>query len=324
MDNDRLEILGQVAAWYYEDNVDQTVIAERIGKSRSMVSRMLQEAREQGLVEIRVTYPLKRDTEVETRLCQTFDLTEAWVLANPPVNDRTTLLRRLGRLGSRCLQTKLHNDIKIGIGWGASLHQFVRAMPSVRLENAMIIQIMGAAGHSDPMMDGTELARLLAQKLNASHRFLPAPLFVENEMIAQSLLQEISITETLALANQVQINLIGIGTIESRFSGLYRTGYFNEADMQAFKQAGVVGDVIGQLIDAYGNPVDLLVNQCVIGLELEALRSTPLVIGVAGDVVKAPAILATLRGRYLNALVTDAITALKVLELNDRDIVLAK
>lgn len=320
MDNDRLEILGQVAAWYYEDNVDQTVIAERIGKSRSMVSRMLQEAREQGLVEIRVTYPLKRDTEVEDHLCKMFGLTEAWVLANPPVNDRTTLLRRLGRLGSRCLQAKLHNNIKIGIGWGASLHQFVRAMPSVRLDNALIIQIMGAAGHSDPMMDGTELARLLAQKLNAGHRFLPAPLFVENEMIAQSLLQEFSITETLALARQVDINLVGIGTIESRLSGLYRTGYFSESDMKEFKQTGVVGDVIGRLIDAFGTPLPLSANQCVIGLELEALRRTPLVIGVAGDVAKAPAILATLRGGYLDVLVTDALAAIKVLELHDLEV----
>ncbi|MCB0153649.1 MAG: sugar-binding transcriptional regulator [Anaerolineae bacterium] len=319
MDNDRLEILGQVAAWYYEDNVDQTVIAERIGKSRSMVSRMLQEAREQGLVEIRVTYPLKRDTEVENQLCEMFDLAEAWVLANPPVNDRTTLLRRLGRLGSRCLQAKLHNNIKIGIGWGASLHQFVRAMPSVRLDNALVIQIVGAAGHSDPMMDGTELARLLAQKLNAGHRFLAAPLFVENEMIAQSLLQELSITETLALARQVDINLVGIGAIESRLSSLYRTGYFNESDMQKFKQTGVVGDIMGRLIDAYGNPVDLFANRCIIGLELKALRNTPMVIAVAADVVKAPAILAALRGHYINTLITDSLTALKVFELNRGD-----
>ncbi|MBE7470341.1 MAG: hypothetical protein HS114_14510 [Anaerolineales bacterium] len=66
MEDDRLELLGQVASWYYEDNLDQSVIAERIGKSRSMASRILQEAREVGLVEIKVTFPLKRDTELES------------------------------------------------------------------------------------------------------------------------------------------------------------------------------------------------------------------------------------------------------------------
>ena len=44
--DDRLEFLGQVASWYYEDDLDQSEIASRIGKSRSMVSRLLREARD--------------------------------------------------------------------------------------------------------------------------------------------------------------------------------------------------------------------------------------------------------------------------------------
>ncbi|HHJ07143.1 MAG TPA: hypothetical protein ENK24_06560, partial [Anaerolineae bacterium] len=127
MDKDRLELLMQVATWYYEENQEQSVIAKRIGKSRSMVSRLLQEARDQGLVEIRVRHPLQTDPELESQLVQTFGLSRAWVLADPP-NNYTLLLRSLGKLGARCLQQKLHDNIKIGIGWGASLHQLVRAM----------------------------------------------------------------------------------------------------------------------------------------------------------------------------------------------------
>lgn len=318
MDNERLELLGQVAVWYYEDQLDQSDIAERIGKSRSMVSRMLQEAREQGLVEIRVTYPLKQDTELEACLCQTFGLSEAWVLANPPTDDYTTLLRRLGRLGSRCLQQKLHDNIKIGMGWGASLHQLVRAMPKIPLEDATIVQVMGAAGHADPMMDGTELARWLAQKLNAYYRFLPAPQIVENETIAQSLLQEHSITQALSLAREADVMLAGIGTIESNLSGLYRTGYFSEADIVSFKESGVVGDLLGHLLEADGKVADIMINRCVIGLDIELLRTIPMVIGIAGAVIKAPAILAVLIGRYLDVLITDAVTALNVLDLYEK------
>ncbi len=316
MDNDRLELLGQVAVWYYEDNLDQSVIAKRIGKSRSMISRMLQEAREQGLVDIRVTYPLKRDTDLEIQLCETFHLPQAWVLANPPTNDRTTLLRRLGRLGSLCLHEKLKDDIKIGIGWGVSLYQLVRSVHKTELRNCKIIQIMGAAGHSDPMMDGSELAQWLAQKLNASHRTLSAPLFVENETIAKSLLQERSIHKTLSQASNVDISLVGIGTIDSRLSGLYRTGYFSEADMNDYKAEGAVGDLIGRFIDQDGHQLDLAVNRCIIGLNLEALRQVPTVIGVAGDTTKAPAILATLKGQYLHTLITEATTASHILELH--------
>jgi DNA-binding transcriptional regulator LsrR (DeoR family) len=316
-DKDRLELLVQVATWYYEENQDQSVIAKRINRSRSMVSRLLQEAREQGLVEIRVRHPLGTVPELENQLAQTFGLSRAWVLTDPP-NDYTLLLRRLGRLGARCLQQKLHGGIKVGIGWGASLYQLVRAMPEAPLDQAMVVQIMGAIGHGDPMVDGSELARWLAQKLVADHRFLLAPLIVENETIAQSLFQERTVTETLSLARQVQVTLVGIGTIDSSLSGLYRTGYFNEADIASFKKAGVVGDLIGRLIDANGNPVNLPLNRSVIGQDLETLGTIPTVIGIAGGVIKAPAILAVLRGGYLDVLITDAVTAIKVLDLHPK------
>ena len=57
MDQERLDFLAQIAVWYYEEGLDQETIAGRINKSRSMVSRLLDQAREAGLVEVKVLYP---------------------------------------------------------------------------------------------------------------------------------------------------------------------------------------------------------------------------------------------------------------------------
>ena len=57
MDQERLDFLAQIAVWYYEERLDQETIAGRINKSRSMVSRLLDQAREAGLVEVKVLYP---------------------------------------------------------------------------------------------------------------------------------------------------------------------------------------------------------------------------------------------------------------------------
>lgn len=316
MEDGRLELLGQVAVWYYEDNMDQTEIAQRIDRSRSMISRMLNEARDLGLVEIRVKFPFKTDQDLEARLCDVFNLSQARVLAAPPINDYPTLLRRLGRLGAQYLQDILHDDIKISIGWGASLHQLVQSLPGTPLQNASVVQIMGSAGHSDPMIDGSELARWLSQKLGAEHRYLPAPLIVKNEAIAQALLSDSLIANTLTLARQVDVALVGIGPVDSTLSGLYRTGYFTEADMDALKQAGVVGDIIGRLLDRNGNLADVPINCCIIGQDLETLKQIPQVIGIAGSPMKVLAILAALRSGCLDALITDAQTAEAILELH--------
>lgn len=315
-DDDRLELLGQVATWYYEDNMDQSVIAERIGKSRSMVSRMLQEAREVGLVEIKVIFPLKRDTGLETRLSQVFSLSQACVLANPP-DDRELLRQRLGRLGARCLQEHLYDGIKIGLGSGTTLHQVVRAMPEVALKEARVIQISGAIGSGSPVFDGSELTRWLSEKLSAAYSVLHAPLVVKDVALAESLLQDPAIANTLTQGSQVDVAVVGIGTINPTLSSLQRVGYLNDVDLDALHQIGAIGDILSRHFDENGHPVDLPANRRVIGLDLATIRSIPTVIAVAGNVMKAPAILAALRGGFIKVLVTDSCTAAEVLALQE-------
>ena len=50
------------------------------------------------------------------------------MLAQPPA-DHQTLLRRLGDLGARYLQGRIHENILIGVGWGTCVHAVVRVMP---------------------------------------------------------------------------------------------------------------------------------------------------------------------------------------------------
>jgi DNA-binding transcriptional regulator LsrR (DeoR family) len=315
MDAARANLLAQVAAWYYEDELDQEAIGLRINRSRSMVSRLLEEARRAGLVEVRVKYPLKTDAECESRLRKDFGLCDAIVLAQTPV-DHQTLLRRLGDLGARYVQSHLHDDILIGVGWGTSVHAVVRSMPFAPVTGGRVVQMIGAVGYGDPMVDGAELARWLAQKLNADYHYIAAPLLVESEVVAQALMRERSVAEALALAARVELAIIGIGTVDSAQSSLLRAGYITDEELRQLLELGAVGDIMARQLDAQGQILDVAVNKRVIGLhDIARLREMPVVMGVAGGVAKAAAILAALRGRYVNVLVTDRDTADQVFVL---------
>ena len=61
-------VLAEVAHLYYVNNLTQRHIAERIGVSRSKVSRMLRDARSRGLVEIRIHSPLVLETDLQDAL----------------------------------------------------------------------------------------------------------------------------------------------------------------------------------------------------------------------------------------------------------------
>jgi deoxyribonucleoside regulator len=167
MDEDRNDLLAQVAMWYYEEGLDQAEIAARINKSRSMVSRLLDQARDSGLVEVKVHYPLRTDAGLGAQLCAEFGLQSAQVLAEPP-DDYTLLLKRLGQLGARCLQQALRPGVVIGLSWGTAVHAVVSAMPVHPVPGATVVQLIGAVGHGDPWWTGGELGRWLAQKLTAS------------------------------------------------------------------------------------------------------------------------------------------------------------
>lgn len=310
-DDERLEFLGKVAAWYYEDNLDQSAIARRIGKSRSMVSRLLNEARERGLVQIRVRFPLRTDSELEHRLQDTFGLVEARVLRADSDWDMT--LRRIGRVGAIALQHRLRSGIEVAIGWGAALHSVVRAMPEIQLEDVTVLQVMGSIGDGDPEIDGSNLARTLAGKLAGDFRYLAAPLFVPNEDTARDLLADRTISHTLALAKEAEVGIFGIGSIDSRVSGLVRAGYFDQEEAPRLRAEGVVGDFMGYLLDEEGRIVDNPYNERIVAARPDAVATEGTVIGVAGNASKASAILAALRGGYVDVLVTDSDTAREVL-----------
>src|SRR5438552_15469213 len=76
--------LAKVAQLYYLDDLSQQEIAERLGTTRSNVSRMLKAAKQAGLVEIRVVHPTQRDRELEAALKRRYRLQEARVAPFDP------------------------------------------------------------------------------------------------------------------------------------------------------------------------------------------------------------------------------------------------
>ena len=53
----------------------------------------------------------------------------------------------------------------------------------------------------------------------------------------------------------------------------------------------------------------------VIGIDLTSLKCAPRVVGIAGGEQKVPAILASLKGRWINVLITDRHTAERLIAL---------
>jgi DNA-binding transcriptional regulator LsrR (DeoR family) len=111
--------------------------------------------------------------------------------------------------------------------------------------------------------------------------------------------------EVLDLASKADIALVGIGTVEPALSSMLRAGYLDEIQLREIQASGAVGDVCGLQFNQYGELLEIPLAGYAFGVDAATLRNFPLVIGVAGGAVKAPAILGALRARLISALVTD-------------------
>lgn len=311
---ERLRLLADVAEMYYWDGKDQAEIGRLIGVTRSMVSRMLTEARQLGIVTIQISRPIQTDVALQSALIQRFGLKSALVVRSEPEN-RLRLLSDLGRVAARTLQSILQPGMILALAWGTSTSATVDAIEPRPLPGIKIVQLVGAMGARNVEYDGHALVMRLAMKLGGEGYYLNAPFLCQSEQIAQSLLGTPGISQTISLGRQADIALLGIGSTQSEYSSFYLAGYVSQQELEQLQQAGAVGDVAGIHFDRDGNFCCDAFYRRLVTIRREDLLGIPQRIGVAGGAGKAQAILGALRSRLVNHLITDVAAARQVLAL---------
>lgn len=116
-DNEKRNMLASVANLYYNVEMTQNQIAERFFTSRSKISRMLKEARQLGIVEIKILEPWDRNVELEQEFMRRFALKDVRVISVKEANN-TMVLQKLGEVAAYYLDNLLNDNMILGISWG--------------------------------------------------------------------------------------------------------------------------------------------------------------------------------------------------------------
>jgi deoxyribonucleoside regulator len=301
---DRINLLADVAEMYYLDGKTQSQIAKRVGVTRSMVSRMLTEARRQGIVEINIRRPLRLDRNLEEALNQCFGLKQTCVVVIRS-NDGESRLHHLGAAAARLLKEYLKPNIVLGLSWGTAVSATVDALEIEAQTPVKIVQLVGALGSRNKAYDGHGLVARLEQKLGGEGFYLNAPYLMESAETARALLENKGVRETVELGKQSDLALMGIGSTDPRYSSFYIAGYLTLDELNQVRESGAVGDVCGLHFNPAGEPAALDFQDRLVTIDRRDLLNIPIRIGVAGGPGKVEAILGALRGGYVNHLVTD-------------------
>lgn len=311
--HDRANLLADVAEMYYLQDKNQAEIARVVGVTRSMVSRMLSEARQKGIVEIAIRRPLQPDRELEEALVKRFGLRSAHVVTIHSPED-AHLLQHLGNAGAQALRRYLSPGTVLGLAWGTSISATIDAVEVEAPLPIKIVQMVGALGARNNEYDGHGLVMRLAERLGGEGYYLNAPFICPSREIAHSLMDTEGIAETIRLAKKAKIALLGVGSIAPKYSSFYLAGYVPLEELVRLREAGAVGDVCGRHFDVHGRECHDDLSERLVAIQREDLLGIPVRIGVAGGPGKVEPVLGALRGEYINVLVTDSITARRVLE----------
>ena len=311
------QLLLDVATFYYERRLTQEQIAQRINTSRSTVSRLLDEARERGIVHIKINYPWQRQHELEDRLLASFGLQEARVLVGKQKSEEE-IRRGMGELTARLIDSHIDDGQIFGVSYGRSMASTIAALVPSRKVELIVVPVIGALGSENPAIDGPDLVRKFASAYGAEYRYLPVPLLVEDVRTRDALTQLPRVHETLSLAKKAHTVLLGIGALDPEVSSGIWKGYLDDRQLLRVKNQGAVGHMCGQFYDSRGKVLDIEVNRRSIGIGIQTLSKIKSVVAVASGKAKVAAILGALRGKYLNYLVTEDATAVALLELADK------
>lgn len=308
------DLLFQVAKLYYEQGKTQAEIGYIIHSSRPTVSRLLKEAREKGIVDIKLNYPFERDYGLEEEFQKHFSLKEVRVLKSR--NQKTEeLFKGLGFFAAEYLDSLLVDGDTISCSYGRTVASTIQALRPNRKLNITVVQMIGALGAENPIIDGPDLVRMLSDKYGGKYVYLLAPLVVSDKNAKESLIKHFRYQEAIKMSKSARIGLCGIGGMSEETPSPIWTNYLSFHEWEELRRQGAIGHMGAYFYDETGRIIDADINERVIGLGLEFQGKIPYMIAVAGGENKARSIRAALNGKYMNILVTDDSAARKILEM---------
>ena len=303
-------LAARVAQQFYLEGASKVDIADRLGISRFRVARLLDSAREAGMVRIEIGFPGgSLDAGLSAELCSAFGLEQAFVF-NFPDDEQALLRRHLGEASGQVLMDLITPSDVLGMSWARTLSGLAAAL--TQIPPCPIVQLTGAV----PPPDGQDLLHLVRSVARVgggpAHVFY-APMILDDAQTAAAVRRQGDIAGAFALVPSVTIAVVAIGAWAPGQSTIYEA--VTPAERNALAEMGIRAEMAGVFIGEDGRPAATPLDSRMIVTPGPMLERIPFVLAVAYGVAKGPAVCAAIRGGLVHGLVTHASLARAMLSV---------
>jgi deoxyribonucleoside regulator len=310
-----VSLVVKVSKMYYLEGLKQEDIARQIGISRSLISMILTEAKETGIVEITVRDPFLNDEHLSRLLASYYPGTDFIVIptsSREPDAQRKLVAQRSADILARILK----KGETLGLAWGRTTFELVHAFqPQEPKLELSVVPLIGGSHQTAPYFQINEMVRLIAEKAGGAPYFIHAPALVSDRTERDMYLNSSSMKAISQGWEKMDVLVSGIGAIPQGDT-FDRETYAGEYEVFLhLKSLDAVGDICARYYDRAGRFIVDDYYERILGVPVEKLRGAKNSLIMASGTDKAAAIVGVLRTGIVRILVMDEQTAKAALAL---------
>ena len=306
----KLDLAARAAWLYYIADNTQEEIATKLNVSRQAAQRLVALAVSEKLIKFRLDHPLSNCIALAEALRDKFELSTCEVVPSSEEGSRNGLAVSAAAHLETYLLAK--TPTIIALSSGKTLRAMVEQIPSMNQPQHKIVSVVGNMAHYG-RAGRHEVVMHLSERTGAEAYPVPTPVVASSVEERKLLQTQRSFTTIKSLVNQAKVTFVGIGDIGWN-APLHESGFINDKEITELMELGAVGEVAGWAYDKHGVLLTKGTNTRIAGVPLEQPVQR-LTIGVAGGLHKKEAILAALKGRLINGLITDETVAESILQI---------
>src|SRR5713101_1607637 len=277
----RLDEAARAGWLYFIAGQTQDEIAKMLQVSRASAQRLVSLCLAERLITFRLEHPIAACMELAARLKDLFHLVYCEVVPTDPAAPLAAagIAERAANVLDSTLRTEKPMIVALGTG------RAVRA----------------AVERVSPI-----------DRTKARHYPIPLPFLMSSAGERDQMLRIDPIAKVRAVAAKADLRLVGIGQMDQS-AQVHVDGFVSREELFEMMRLGAVGELTGWAFDAQGRIIDGGTNRRLTSIPPQ-VPAEAMTIGAAVGLAKVSAIGAALKGRLINGLITDEVTASAILK----------
>lgn len=310
-----LSTIYRIARYYYIDGLSQDQIAGKEGVSRSQISRLVDRARDLGLVKITLVPPSSlRSEELAHELVEVLGIASATVVPVRKNASAEEISLAIATRAADSLPGLIADYDTVGLGWGHTVYKTAELLRGGLGKGGrpFFVPLIGTSGDDNPNLQINTIIDRFGAAFRTKGLFVNLPC-VREQGAPLSGIDEQRVAMLEERWRRMDAAVVGLGGPPTHSPNLIDE--LPEEYKAELKKSAACGDILAHFFDPMGRLFKARHGYDLLAFNILGLHSLRRSICLAGGNLKAQGIAAAGLAGFYSDLITDENTAIRVLEI---------